>query len=260
MNKRPIPHRLEFPLLIAYILLWLAISIFARIEIEMQSDRSPKNILIWAAAISFPIVMYASKRTGDIEKVKWYGYIGYFFSYILVFVYITQSMISQSGLLISAARQQETMSQADLIEVRKVFKRKIGFDHTEVKLTVDGKQMVLKARPYAYFYLQGKKQIEISYGNSGSGPYVSSSNVTNHEMLIARWEHLQDQFHRNRMVAFFLIPVAIGLWLALRYFPDPKKATLNKANTWKILGLCLLAIIVFFLIAYIALWLYASTS
>lgn len=105
MNKRPLLHSLEFPSLIAYLLLWLLLSTCHRMIFEMHSDAYQQAILIWASAISFPIVLYASKRSGDIDKVKWYGYIGYFLSYMLVFTYITQSMIAQGKLLLFSAQQ-----------------------------------------------------------------------------------------------------------------------------------------------------------
>lgn len=136
----------------------------------------------------------------------------------------------------------------------------MGFDHTKVTLSVDGKQMILQARPYAYFYLHDKQNIKISLGNSPSGPYVTSSHLSKREKLLARWSHLQDQFHRNRMIAFFLLPVGLGLWLALKYSPDQKKVAGNKPNVWKTLGLALLLIIGFFILVYIALSLYTVTS
>lgn len=213
-------RKTEILFLISCFALWLVIYLASRFTFEMNEIKLMPGILKWAAFGVSPIAIYAAVRTGFAEKVKWYGFLGYLFGYIAVLTFATQYMFIQSNLLWNAAVNEQVFKQVKVLEVRKVFKRKLGFDHTEVAILLDEQPMKMEARPYTYFYLKDKKQLDVKIGHSEMGAYVTNIRSTFEEKTVARWHHLKDMVYRLRWIFGIIILIIVASIIKTSYFPD----------------------------------------
>jgi|GEM_PF-1580301 len=259
MNTKYQLRRAETWFLISYFSLWLFIYLASRFMFEMTEIKLQSGLLKWVAIGISPVAIYAALRTGFAEKAKWYGFLGYLLGYSALLTFATQYMVIQSSLLWDSTVKEQTLATVQIIEVRKVFKRKLGFDHTEVTILRNGKFMKMEARPYAYFYLKDKKQLDIKIGYSEMGEYVTSiSSSTFVEKTVARWLHLKDMVYRMRwFVGVIIIIVAASLIKSI-YFPDKPGGEKKKISFWKQMGLVMAILFAIVLLLYAGLWIYVS--
>lgn len=244
--------------MISYIGLLLLIYLASRFVFEMTENKSLPILLKWVALGISPVAIYAALRTGFTSKAKWYGFIGYLLGYSVLLAFTTEYMVIQSNLLWNAAVNKQTIEQVKIYEVRKVFKRKSGFDHTEVTILLNGKLIKMEARPYAYFYLKDKKQLDLKIGYSAMGAYATSSNSTFGEKTMARWYHLKDMIYRMRWVFGIIFIILVAACIKYSYFPDKPGVERKKLSFWKQVGLVMAILFGIALLFYAGLWIYIS--
>jgi len=225
---------------------------------EMTEIKSLPGLLKWVAIGVSPVAIYAALRTGFAERAKWYGFLGYLVGYSVLLTFATQYMVVQGNLLWNAAINEQIFKQVRILEVRKVFKRKLGFDHTEVTILRNGQLIKMEARPYAYFYLKAKKQLDMKIGHSEMGEYVTSISSTSVEKIVARWLHLKDIVYRMRwFLGIFIIIVAAAL-IKPSYFPEKPGLEKKKISFWKQIGLVMAILFGIALLFYAGLWIYIT--
>lgn len=169
MDLKKLLRRIEVPFLYVFAALWLIIYILSGTVLEMATYDSPKRFLLWVAVGILPIAVYAALRIMFSEREKWYAAIGYMLGIMLLGTFTVEFMLVNGEILMSTGLRPSEQKELKLLEVRKVFKRKLGFDHTAVTVLRDGNQVVMEARPYAYFYLEGRPGVAGRIGKSWLG-------------------------------------------------------------------------------------------
>lgn len=139
-----------------------------------------------------------------------------------------------------------------------MFKRKLGFDHTEVTILLNGQPMKIEARPYIYFYLKDKKQLDIKIGHSEMGEFVTHIRSTFVEKTVARWDHLKDMVYRQRWLVGIIILIIVASVIKTTYFPDQPGHEKKQISFWKLLGLIMAILLAIALLLYAGLWIYVS--
>jgi len=200
MNKERL-RKLEYPVLFGYLGLWLLVYILSRACLEMSTDHAPSNVWVWLFVVFIPLSGYAALRMAYSEAGKWYHSLGYFLMFTLGGVFSGEYIVLNGDMLISAMIKSPVQTQAKVISVEKVFRRKLGFDRTDVTLDLGGKQVIIQARPYSYFYLHNKTSLRVHTGTSLLGnTYITSSGIAGSEKRSARWLHLKDWSYRYRLL------------------------------------------------------------
>lgn len=257
MQIKTLSPLIEKTLLYSLIGLWLTVYLSSRFFLEMSSDRGIFTFWPWIAVASSPFCLYAAIRTVNIRAEKCYGIIGYFLIYAILTVFALGYMLVQGDILLSAARGRQQHTQVRVVEVRKVFKRKIGFDHTSVTLQLGDKRVQMEARPYAYFYLNGKKTLKISIGRSSmNNDYVTCLEISMREKLKARWMHFKDMLYRTRLVWAGLALLFIGILIIPRYLPKGADNKPKPLSFWKQMGIVMAILSALAILFYASLWIY----
>lgn len=257
MRIKTLSRNIEKPLLCSFIVLWLAVYLSSRFFLEMYTDRGIFAFWPWTAVACSPFCLYAAIRTVNIRKEKWYGMIGYFLIYGFLTVSACGYIIVQGEILLSAARGRQEYTRVRVIGVRKVFKRKLGFDHTAVTLQLGNRKINMEARPYAYFYLRGKKELKVALGRSAlKNDYATSLEISMQEKLVARWLHFKDMFYRMRLLWAFLALLFLGILIIPRYLPRDADNKPKPLSFWKQMGIVMAALIGIGILFYAALWIY----
>ncbi|PST82565.1 hypothetical protein C7T94_07810 [Pedobacter yulinensis] len=135
----------------------------------MSTCRLPNQTLLWLAVCLSPPAIYAALRTTYSQKDKWYATFGYLLMYLMLGGFALEYIIIKADILIDSALHKNKTQELRLLEVRKVIKREIGFDHTAVRVRLSGKPVTLEARPYAFFYLGNKTVVKGKIGRSWLG-------------------------------------------------------------------------------------------
>ncbi|WP_293788829.1 hypothetical protein [uncultured Pedobacter sp.] len=250
--------KLETTVIITYFSIWLFIYLASRLTFEMTEIKVLSGLVKWVAIGVSPVAIYAALRTGFVEKAKWYGFLGYLLAYGVLLTFATEYMVIQSKLLWSATVKDQAIVQVKVIQVRKVFKRKLGFDHTEVTILRNGNVIKMEARPYAFFYLKDKKQLDMKIGDSDMGEYVTAVNNTLAEKTVARWLHFKDMIHRIRWVIVIIMVTVAAALIKGSYFPDEFGVEKKKMSFWKQMGLVMAILFGIALLFYAGLWIYIS--
>lgn len=239
MNSKENLRKVEKYVLITYATLWLLVYLLSRIFLELYTDYTPSGFLLWTALFIAPFSIYASFRTVFPKGEKWYSFIGYVLIYSLLATFTSQYIVVNGDILWSAATKPAAPSRkATVLEVRKVFHSKTGFDHTEVSLQIDGKLLNLEARPYAYFYLKDKKTLLISLRKSGLGiDYVTSTGVNGGERRYARWLHFKDWVYRMRWGLAIVLGIITMVWIRMEFFPEKEGSKPVRIGYWKLIGI-----------------------
>ncbi|RZM27510.1 MAG: hypothetical protein EOO88_12795 [Pedobacter sp.] len=252
-------RKLEFPILIAYLSLWLLVYILSRVLLEFSTDQCPNEVWIWLLVILTPLSAYAALRAAFSEGGKWYHSIGYFLIFTIGSVFIGQYIVLNGDILISSLIKKPSQTQAKVISVEKVFRRKLGFDHTNVKLQFNGKEITLEARPYSYFYLTNKKTLHITSGTSFLGnTYVTSTEISGQEKLSARWVHLKDWVHRHWLLWVIIACMILGTILRMKFFPETPGVKPRQIGFWKLMGIIMAVLIAIAIVLYLGLLIYVS--
>ncbi|KLT67031.1 hypothetical protein [Pedobacter sp. BMA] len=257
MDIKAFSQNIVKPLLLGYIALWLGIYLCSRFFLVMYSDKGMFQFWPWLAISIAPFSLYAALRTVYAERVKLYGAIGYFFIYTLLGIFATGYMIVNGDILASAAFSSSHVKDATLVDVQKVFHRKTGFDHTDVRVNVDGRVFTMEARPYAFFYLKGRKQLKLNIGRSGLGnDYVTSIEVSAGDQLKARWIHFKDMIYRMRWFFGVIVVVVGGAILFGKYIPEKRLQKRKPVAFWKIMALTMGILMGLGLLFYAGLWIW----
>ncbi|SDF93277.1 hypothetical protein SAMN05421827_102162 [Pedobacter terrae] len=256
MNAKSKFRSAEIPFVISYLCLWFFIYLASRFTFEMIEIKSTFGLLKWVAIGVSPVVIYATLRTGFAAKVKWYGFVGYLVGYSALLIFATEYMFIQSNLLWDAAFNGQNFTQVKILEVHKVFKRKSGFHHTEVTILRNGQARKMEARPYAYFYLKDKKQLDMKIGDSAMGVYVTAVRSTFADKTVARWIHLKDMIYRMRWFIGVIIFISAAALIKPGYFPDKAGIAKKKASFWQQIGLVMAVLFSLSLLFYAGLWIY----
>ena len=253
-------RKLEYALLLGFLGVWLLTYILTRIFLEIYTDNTPSAVWIYLMIIFVPLSVYAALRTAFSEGGKWYHSIGYVVMYILGTLFSGQYIVLNGDILISALTKPPIRTEADVIDVKKVFRRKLGFDHTAVSLQFDGKLIKLEARPYSYFYLQNKKTLKITVGTSFLGnTYVTSTGISIQEKRSARWMHLKDWAYRMWLLWAILLCMALGIIIRIKYFPEKTGVKPHpKIGFWKFLGILMGILVAIGLVLYVGLLSYVK--
>ncbi|EDM35948.1 hypothetical protein PBAL39_23112 [Pedobacter sp. BAL39] len=258
MNFKDRLRSIELPFIIAYFTLWILIYLSSRIVLEMAVDEKQSTMLIWAAIASFPLVIYGTLRAGFADKSKWHGFIGYYLMFSLFGIFMTQYMLIQGKLLYDVAVQNEVQRRVQIKEVKRVFSRRSGSNHTAVTFILDGKPITMKARAYAYFYLQDKKMIDINFGRSDMGDYVTNIALSSGDKAHARWLHLKDFVYRLKYIGLIILAMIIGGLIKARYFPAQPGKPPQKMGLWKMTAIIMAILITIVILLYIGLWVYVT--
>jgi len=252
-------RKLEYPILFAYLGLWLLVYLLSRLCLEMYTDHTPGWVWIWLMVIFIPLSAYGALRMAYSEGGKWYHSFGYWVMFMLGSLFSGHYILLNSDILISSLIKPAVIAEAKVISVNKVMSRKLGFDHTAVLLQFNGKRIALDARPYTYFYLQNKTNIKITTGTSYLGnTYVTSTDMSLQAKSGARWLHLKDWAYRQRWlwVLFgFMVLVVVIKW---KYFPDKPGEKRRPLSFWKAMGLIMGVLMALGLVLYLALLIYVK--
>ncbi len=258
MNKERL-RKLEFPILLGYLGLWLLVYLLSRIFLEMYTDDTPSQAWVWLLIVFVPLSGYAALRMAFSEGGKWYHSIGYFLIFTIGSVFTGQYILVNGDILLSALSNATVQTQAKVIRVEKVFRRKTGFDHTDVVLQFNGKKITLEARPYSFFYLQHKSVLQITAGTSLLGnTYVSSSGVASQEKDSARWLHLKDWAYRSRLLWGIIIAMILGIIIKAKFFPEQPGVKRQPVGFWKLFGMIMGILIAISLVLYAGLFIYVK--
>jgi hypothetical protein len=252
-------RKLEYPILLGYLSLWLFVYIYSRIFLEMYTDHTPSKVWIFLLILCVPLSGYAALRMAFSQGGKWYHSTGYFEIFTLGSLFSGQYIILNGDLLISVLVNTPVQTEAKVISVKKVIKKKLGFDHTDVSLQVNGKQITLGARPYSYFYLQNKITLQITTGTSLLGNiYVTSSGITGQEKHSALALYLKDWAYRFRLLWVILMCMILGVIIRIKYFPEKTGAKPLQIGFWKLMGMIMAIMMVITLLLYAGLLIYVA--
>jgi hypothetical protein len=252
-------RKLEYPILFSYLGLWLLVYIASRIFLEMYTDHTPSNVWIFLFIVFIPPSIYAALRATFSQGGKWYHSIAYIFTFTLCSVFSGQYIILNGDILISSLVKKQVHTQARIVSVEKVIKKKLGFDHTKVVLEFNGKRIDLEARPYNYFYLQDKTTLQINTGTSSLGnTFVTSNDVSSQDKFGARWLHLKDCAYRNRLIWAIMICMIVGVFIKMKYFPGKPGIKPKPIGFWKLMGLTMGILLLIGFVLYAGLLLYVT--
>lgn len=258
MNKERL-RKLEYPILYSYLGFWLLVYILSRACLEMSTDHTPSNLWILLFIIFIPLGGYTALRMAYSEGGKWYHSIGYFVMCVLGGIFSGDYIVLNGDILISAVIKTPVQAEAEVISVKKVFRRKLGFDHTDVTLNLGGKQITLEARSYSYFYLHDKTSLQVHSGTSILGnTYVTSTGVASSEKLAARWVHLKDWAYRYRLLWIVIACMVLAGLIKVKYFPDKPGVKPKQISFWKFLLILMGSLMAIGLLLYAGLWIYIS--
>jgi hypothetical protein len=250
-------RKLEIPVVIFLVSTWFIIYVSSRIFLEMYTDHSPRYLWLWLMLIFSPFCIYAALRTVFSKGEKWYGFIGYLLIYMVCSAFFSNYMLVNGDILLTMAGHSERTIDVPVVEVRKVFRRKLGFDHTEVTVRIDGRPVIFEARPYAYFFLHDKKVLRVSFGHSGLGnSFVTDIKTAPGEKIHARWLHIQDWAYRQRYIVGFFLGVFVLVLIRMKYFPEMGRTKPVKIGFWKLMAIVFGTVMLIGLLLYAALWIY----
>ena len=259
VNLKARLHRIEKPLLFGYWGLWLLVYLCSRIFLEMYSDRGILAYWPWVALVGAPLSLYAALRTRSKTKGSWYSVIWYVALYLALCVFATGYIIVHGDILLSAAFDRQQHSEASITAVSKVFRKKLGFDHTHVRLMVNGQEISMDARPYTFFYLSEKTTVGIWWGRSMLGnDYVTVTDVPVGKKAEARWLHFKDMIYRNRIFLGIVLCLVIGVLIWIKFFPDTKLPKRKPLSPVKLIGLVLGMLFTLMVLFYAGIWLYVK--
>jgi hypothetical protein len=250
-------RKLEKPLIIGYFVILLLTYLIGRNVLEMYTTDIPSGV-IWTVGIAMaPFIIYGTLRSTITDGGKWYGYISYFIGFSLGLIVSGTFLVMKCDLLLSTALIPMSRQQVSVLKVEKAFRRKIGFDHTEVTLMLDKQPVKMEARPNTFFLLENKKSIFVTYRKSFSGNYfVTDLHLQYGERWQARWIYLKDWAHRIWYVPAFFIAVGIAMWISACYFP-PKSGTKPKPIMfWRLMAIVMGTVMAIGLLLYIGLLIY----
>jgi hypothetical protein len=252
-------RKLEYPILFSYLGLWLLVFVASRIFLEMYTDHTPSNVWIFLFILFIPPSVYAALRATFSQGGKWYQSIAYILTFTTCSVFSGQYIVINGDILISSLVKKQVNTQAKIVSVKKVLKRKLGFDHTKVVLEFNGKRIDLDARPYNYFYLQDKTTLQINTGTSSLGnTFVTSNDVSIPDKFSARWLHLKDWAYRNRLLWAIMICMIIGVFIKMKYFPGKPGIKPKPIGFWKIMGLTMGILLLIGFVLYAGLLIYVT--
>lgn len=250
-------RKLEYPILFSFLGLWLFIYVLSRLFLEMSTDQTPGWVWIWLMIIFLPPSGYAALRLAYSEGGKWYHSIGYWVMFSIGSMFAGHYILLNGDILVSALIKTPFTTEAKVISVEKVIRRKLGFDHTKVTLEFNGSKIALEARPYSYFYLQDKSTLQIIAGTSFLGNhYVTSTGVAAQEKASARWLYLEDWAYRHRWLGVFILSMIAGVAIKFKFFPDKPGAKPKPIGFWKIMTLTMGILMAIAVVLYAALLIY----
>ena len=149
--------RLEYIILIVYVGVVVGIYLLSRLCLEMYiiNEASPAKWII--GAVILPAAIYTGIRFTLSDEHKWYTYILksiFCFFAIAMTAYFTFMKVD---ILTSAAAKPSSVQRLEVHSVKKIFRRKLGFDHTNVTVTLNGKEITFQASRTDFFLLQHKE-------------------------------------------------------------------------------------------------------
>lgn len=252
-------RKLEEPLTIGYLLLLLVVYFAGRNALEMFSNNTPNSVYIWVTIVMAPFILYSTLRLATSTGGKWYTYISYLFITFLALVFSGSFLVLKVDLLFSTVLKPLNTQQVSILEVKKIFQRKVGFDHTDVTILWNQQPLTLQARPNTYFLLEHKKILKISTGESFLGnQFVTDLHLQPGERNHARWLHLKDYASRKwYIVAFFLLLILVACF-GSRYFPQKPQVPVKKIGFWKSFGIIMGILISIAIVLYLALVIYVK--
>jgi hypothetical protein len=253
-------RKLKYPLLIAFFGLWLLTYILTRIFLEMYTDATPSAVWTTLFIIFIPLSAYTALRSAFAQGGKWYHSIGYFFIFTVFGMFVGHFIVLKGDMLFSSFLEPPATIEVKVLKVKKVIKRKLGFDHTAVTLQLNGKPVTMEARAYTYFYLEGKSTLKIATGTSFLGnTYVLHDGAANQEKRSARWLHIKDWAYRLRWLWIIMLCLTAGTIVKVIYFPvDPAAPPSKPIGFWKLLGIVMAILIGIALLLYTALLVYVT--
>ena len=252
-------RKLEYPILLTFLALWLSIYILSRLFLEMYTDHTPTWVWVMLMIIFIPLSGYAALRMAYSEGGKWYQSIGYWFIFTLGSLFAGHYMMLKGDILITALVRTPVIVEAKVSSVKKVMSRKLGFDHTEVTLQFNGKRITMDARPYTYFYLRDRIKTQITGGTSFLGnTYVISTGISVQDKIDARWQHLRDWAHRSRWFGIMIIFMILISIIKFKYFPEKPGIKPKQIGFWKAMGLIMGILMVIAAVLYLGLFVYVK--
>lgn len=252
-------RKLEYPILFAFLGLWLLVYVLSRLCLEMYTDDTPGWVWIWLMVIFIPLSAYAALRMAYSEGGKWYHSFGYWLIFTLGSVFSAHYILLNGDILISSLVKPPVITEAKVISADKVMRRKLGFDHTAVLLQFSGKRITMEARPYTYFYLQNKTEVKITTGTSYIGnTYVTSTDISLQAKSRARWLHLKDWAYRQRWLWVLIGCMVLGVVIKFMYFPDKPGEKPRPMGFWKAMALIMGILIAIAIVLYAVLLIYVK--
>jgi hypothetical protein len=212
--------RLEYIILIVYVSVVVGIYLLGRLFLEMYiiNEASPAKWII--GALVLPIAIYTGIKFTQSDEHKWYTYILktiFCFFAIAMTAYFT---FMKADMLISAAVKPPSVQLLKVHSVKKVFRRKLGFDHTNVTLTLNGKEITFKASRTDFFLLQHKKIIMGNVGQSFCGNYyITNLDLPSAERWRARWAYLKDWASRSWYFPAFIVLGVLAMFIKEKFWP-----------------------------------------
>lgn len=252
-------RKLEEPFAVGYLILLLVFYFAGRNVLEMYTTNTPNSVYLWVSVVMAPFILYSTLRLTASNGGKWYGYISYLFITFFALVISGCFLVSKADLLLSAALKPVNTQEVSILDVKKVFQRKVGFDHTDVTILWNQQPLTLQARPNTYFLLEHKKTLKISTGVSFLGnQFITDLHLKPGERSHARWIHLKDWASRNWYVAAFFLLLIVVACVGSRYFPKNPQVPVKKVGFWKAFGIIMGIMVCIALVMYLALIIYVK--
>ncbi|QXU42933.1 hypothetical protein [Pedobacter sp. D749] len=248
---------MEKIILISYAGIWFLLHLLSRLFLDMYTSSEPPGYLTVAAIVITPIAIYAALRTMFSKNEKWYRAIIYFVAYLALGIFTSEYIIVNGDLLLSMTTIPGKTVEVPVLNVHKVIKRKLGFDHTAVTLLIEGKPIEMEARPYTYFFLKDKKVLRIISRKSSLGNnYVTYIELKGGERGLARWLHFKDWLYRYRLLWAVLTGFIVIIWIAIVWFPVKTQRKPVRIGFWKTMGIVMGILVGIAALLYAALLIY----
>ncbi|MBE9598033.1 hypothetical protein [Pedobacter sp. MC2016-24] len=252
-------RKLEIPFAIGYLVILLLVYFAGRNVLELYTNQTPRPVYIWVTAFMAPFVLYTTLRLATMNGAKWYGYIGYLVVTFFALVISGTFVVLKTDLLLSAALKPISVQQVSILEVKKVFQRKMGFDHTDVTILWNQQPLTFEARPNTFFLLEHKKTLQISTATSFLGnQFVTDLDLEPGERGHARWVHLKDWASRTWYVPAFFLLLVIGACVVNYYFPKNTQTPVKKIGFWKTMGIIMAVLFSIAIVLYFGLIIYVK--
>ncbi len=251
--------QLENILIVVYICCVIAVYVLSATLLDMYTT-AHSHTIGWCVGITMGLIAaYISTRLTLVKSEKWYGYIGNFVGPFLLLVFSGYYTCMKTDLLISALIKPTTVTNSQITAIKKITTRRAVFDHTNVTLRYNDKNITFKAGSNFYFLLKNKKTLNVNIGQSFTGNYfITDIQLPAAERWAARSAYFKDWAHRHTWIAILLIIAIVVFLLILKFGP---KQPLIKRKPYSFTKLMLIIMGIIFalgLLAYLGLIVYVK--